>query len=75
MIDDGITQTHGQIVSQAKPLARLTVGEETGVDRRVGMCYDMKIFHDHSYVSQADKEFIFRGYACESFYSLRFSFV
>lgn len=35
----------------------------------------MEIFHDHSYVSQAEREFISRGYACESFYSLRFSFV
>ncbi len=35
----------------------------------------MKIFHDHSYVSQAEREFISRGYACESFYSLRFSFI
>ena len=35
----------------------------------------MEIFHDHSYVSQAEREFISRGYACESFYSLRFNFV
>ena len=35
----------------------------------------MEIFHDHSYVSQAEREFISRGYACERFYSLRFSFV
>ena len=35
----------------------------------------MEISHDHSYVSQAEREFISRGYACESFYSLRFSFI
>lgn len=35
----------------------------------------MEIFHDHSFVSQADKEFISHGYACESMYSLRFSYV
>jgi hypothetical protein len=35
----------------------------------------MEIFHDHSYITQADKKFISRGYACESFYFLRFSFV
>ena len=35
----------------------------------------MEISHDHSYVSQAEREFISRGYACESFYSLRFNFV
>lgn len=35
----------------------------------------MQIIHDHSYITQAEREFIDRGYACESFYSLRFSFV
>ena len=34
----------------------------------------MQIIHDHSYVSQGDREFIARGYAHESFYSLRFSY-
>ena len=35
----------------------------------------MQVKHDHSYVSQTDQEFIARGYARESFYSLRFSYV
>lgn len=35
----------------------------------------MQIIHDHSYITQAEREFISRGYACESFRSLRFSFV
>lgn len=35
----------------------------------------MQIVHDRSYITQTEQEFISRGYACESFYSLRFSFV
>ncbi len=35
----------------------------------------MQIIHDHSYISQTGREFISHGYACESVYSLRFSFV
>lgn len=35
----------------------------------------MQITHDHSYISQREQQFISRGYACESVYSLRFSFV
>lgn len=35
----------------------------------------MQIIHDHSYISQTGQEFISHGYACESIYSLRFSFV
>lgn len=35
----------------------------------------MRITHDHSYISQREQRFISRGYACESVYSLRFSFV
>lgn len=35
----------------------------------------MQIIHDHSYISQTGQEFISHGYACESVYSLRFSFV
>ena len=35
----------------------------------------MQIIHDHSYITQAEREFISRGYACESFYSLRFSYI
>lgn len=35
----------------------------------------MQIIHDHSYISQSEREFISRGYACESMYSLRFSFI
>ncbi len=34
----------------------------------------MQIRHDHSYVTQAQQEFISRGYACEGLYSLRFSY-
>ena len=34
----------------------------------------MQIIHDHSHVSRTEKEFIARGYARESFYSLRFSY-
>ena len=34
----------------------------------------MQIVHDYSYISQRDREFVSRGYACESFYSLRFSY-
>lgn len=34
----------------------------------------MQIIHDHSYISQTEREFICRGYACESMYSLRFSY-
>ena len=35
----------------------------------------MQIIHDHNYISQSEREFISRGYACESMYSLRFSFI
>ena len=35
----------------------------------------MQIIHDHSYITQAEREFISRGYACESFHSLRFSYI
>lgn len=35
----------------------------------------MQIIHDHSYISQAGREFISHGYAREGIYSLRFSFV
>lgn len=35
----------------------------------------MQIMHDHSYVSQAERELISRGYAHESLYSLRFQYV
>lgn len=35
----------------------------------------MEIMHDHSYASQAEQELIAHGYACESFYSLRLSYV
>lgn len=35
----------------------------------------MQIVHDHSYISQSGREFVSRGYACESMYSLRFSFI
>ena len=35
----------------------------------------MQIIHDHSYIGQTGQEFISHGYACESVYSLRFSFV
>ena len=34
----------------------------------------MQIIHDHSYISQTEREFISRGYACESLHSLRFSY-
>lgn len=34
----------------------------------------MQIIHDRSYVSQEEQELIARGYACESLYSLRFSY-
>ena len=34
----------------------------------------MQIIHDRSYIGQTSREFISRGYACESIYSLRFSF-
>lgn len=33
------------------------------------------MIHDHSYISQTGQEFISHGYACESIYSLRFSFI
>lgn len=35
----------------------------------------MQIIHDHSYISRTGREFISHGYACESIYSLRFSFI
>ena len=35
----------------------------------------MQIIHDRSHIGPASREFISRGYACESFHSLRFSFV
>ena len=35
----------------------------------------MQIIHDHSYISQRERELKSHGYACESIYSLRFSFV
>ena len=35
----------------------------------------MQIIHDRSYISQSGREFISHGYACESIYSLRFSFI
>ena len=35
----------------------------------------MQIIHDHSYVNQAEREFISRGYASEGLYSLRFRYV
>ena len=35
----------------------------------------MQIIHDHSYISRTEWEFISHGYACESMYSLRFSFI
>lgn len=35
----------------------------------------MQIIHDHSYISPTGREFISRGYASESVYSLRFSFI
>lgn len=35
----------------------------------------MQIIHDRSYVSQAERELIARGYARESLYSLRFQYV
>ena len=34
----------------------------------------MQIIHDHGYISQTEREFISRGYACESMCSLRFSY-
>lgn len=35
----------------------------------------MQIVHDRSYITQAEREFISRGYASEGLYSLRFSYV
>lgn len=35
----------------------------------------MQIIHDHSFISRTGREFISHGYACESIYSLRFSFL
>lgn len=35
----------------------------------------MQINHDRSYIGRTSREFISRGYACESIHSLRFSFV
>ena len=35
----------------------------------------MQIIHDHSYISPTGREFISRGYASESVYALRFSFI
>lgn len=35
----------------------------------------MEIAHDHSHITQAERELVARGYACESLYSLRFSYV
>lgn len=35
----------------------------------------MQIIHDHSCISRTGREFISHGYACESIYSLRFSFL
>lgn len=35
----------------------------------------MQVIHDRSHVTRAQREFISRGYACESLYSLRFSYV
>lgn len=35
----------------------------------------MQIVHDHSYIGHTGREFISHGYACESMYSLRFSFI
>lgn len=35
----------------------------------------MRIIHDTSYISPTSREFISRGYACESYHSLRFSYV
>lgn len=34
----------------------------------------MRIIHDRSHIGPTSREFISRGYACESFHSLRFSF-
>lgn len=35
----------------------------------------MEIYHDHSYITQVEREFISRSCACENLYSLRFSYV
>lgn len=35
----------------------------------------MQIIHDHSFINRTGREFISHGYACESIYSLRFSFI